>query len=40
MSQRNVKDVHVSAYTRTRRGKLEFVCAHWRSSPGQGELFA
>ena len=28
-----VKDVFVSAYIRFRLGKLEYVCAHWRSSP-------
>lgn len=33
------KTVHVCSYVRTRRGRLEFVCAHWRSPPGQGELF-
>lgn len=27
------KTVHVSAYTRTRKGRLEYVCTHWRSSP-------
>lgn len=33
------KTVHVCAYVRTRRGRLEYVCAHLRSLPGQGELF-
>lgn len=33
------KTVHVCAYTRTRLGRLEYVCSHWRSHPGQGELF-
>jgi hypothetical protein len=28
------KSVHVSAYTRTRKGKLEYVCTHWRAPPG------
>lgn len=34
-----IKDVFVTAYTRFRFGKLEFVCQHWRSHPGQLELF-
>ena len=34
-----IKDVFVTAYTRTRFGKLESVCQHWRSHPGQLELF-
>jgi hypothetical protein len=34
-----LKNVFVRAYVRTRRGKLESVCKHWRSSPGQLELF-
>jgi hypothetical protein len=33
------KTVHVSAYVRTRRGRQEYVHSHWRSAPGQGELF-
>ncbi|GFK34123.1 hypothetical protein VcPa08_02328 [Vibrio cholerae] len=28
------KDVHVCAYVRRRKGQLEYVCSHWRSSPG------
>ena len=27
------KNVHVIAYTRIRRGRLEYVCSHWRSCP-------
>ena len=27
------KTVHVSAYTRTRNGQLEYVHSHWRSAP-------
>ncbi len=34
-----VKDVFVRQYTRVRFGNLEHVCQHWRSSPGQLELF-
>lgn len=33
------KSVHVSSYTRTRNGRLEYVHSHWRSPPGQGDLF-
>lgn len=33
------KTVHVCAYVRTRNGHLEYVHSHWRSPPGQGELF-
>lgn len=29
------KAVHVCAYTRMRYGKLEYVCEHYRSWPGQ-----
>jgi hypothetical protein len=29
------KAVHVRAYHRTRFGRLEHVCEHWRSWPGQ-----
>jgi hypothetical protein len=39
MSYAKVKDVHVCAYTRFRLGKLEAVCSHWRSHPGQLSLF-
>ena len=35
-----VKSVAVSAYTRFRLGRVEFVCKHWRSYPGQLQLFA
>lgn len=34
------KGVFVRAYTRIRLGVREFVCQHWRSYPGQMELFA
>jgi hypothetical protein len=30
----NKKDVHVCSYVRRRKGKLEYVCTHWRSAPG------
>jgi len=33
------KNVFVRAYTRIRFGKLEYVCQHWRSHPGQLSLF-
>ena len=33
------KNVYVRPYTRIRFGKLEDVCQHWRSHPGQLELF-
>jgi hypothetical protein len=29
----HLKSVHVCAYVRTRRGRLEYVCQHWRSAP-------
>ena len=29
------KTVYVTAYTRWRFARLEHVCAHWRSHPGQ-----
>jgi hypothetical protein len=34
------KAVHVCAYTRTRNGRLEHVREHWRSWPGQLDLFS
>ena len=34
-----IKSVFVRAYTRFRFGKLENVCQHWRSHPGQLTLF-
>lgn len=34
------KGVFVRAYSRIRFGSREFVCQHWRSYPGQMELFA
>lgn len=30
----DAKTVHVCAYTRFRKGQLEYVCSHWRSPPG------
>ena len=40
MSYRKQKSVFVVAYLRTRRGRLEHVCQHRRSLPGQLLLFA
>jgi len=34
-----VKTVFVTAYTRFRFGRIEYVCQHWRSHPGQLNLF-
>jgi len=34
-----VKDVFVNKYTRFRFGRIEHVCQHWRSHPGQLDLF-
>jgi hypothetical protein len=34
-----VKPVFVTAYTRFRFGRIEHVCHHWRSHPGQLNLF-
>ncbi len=39
MRYRPIKDVFVRAYTRFRFGKQEDVCQHFRSHPGQLELF-
>jgi hypothetical protein len=33
------KNVFVRAYFRFRFGRKEHVCQHWRSNPGQMELF-
>ena len=33
------KTVFVRMYTRFRLGRIENVCSHWRSHPGQMELF-
>lgn len=33
------KNVFVRAYVRFRLGRRELVCQHWRSHPGQMELF-
>lgn len=30
----HAKTVHVCAYTRVRKGRLEYVISHWRSPPG------
>jgi hypothetical protein len=32
------KSVHVTAYVRWRFGRLEHVCSHFRSMPGQGDF--
>jgi hypothetical protein len=40
MRYRRLRSVFVRAYTRFRFGKWEDVCQHWRSHPGQLELFA
>lgn len=34
------KSVYVRAYLRRRHGRWEHVCQHWRSHPGQLQLFA
>lgn len=39
MSYAKIRAVFVRAYTRFRLGKREFVRQHWRSHPGQLELF-
>jgi hypothetical protein len=39
MSYQKLKSVFVSAYTRFRLGRLEYVCQHWRSHPDQLQLF-
>lgn len=39
MHNTKVKSVYVHAYPRFRLGRWEHVCAHWRSHPGQLELF-
>ena len=33
--RKKVKDVFVRQYERIRFGRLENVCSHWRSHPGQ-----
>ena len=40
MSYLRVKSVYVCSYTRRRFGRWEHVCQHWRSHPGQMNLFA
>jgi len=40
MSSHSLKSVFVRAYDRYRKGQWEKVCKHWRSPPGQLELFA
>lgn len=39
MSRYRLKSVFVRAYDRFRKGQWEKVCQHWRSAPGQLELF-
>ncbi len=39
MAYIRLKSVFVRAYTRLRCGRRESVCEHWRSHPGQLELF-
>lgn len=39
MSYSKIKSVFVHAYDRFRFGKWEHVRQHWRSHPGQLELF-
>ncbi len=39
MAYTRLKSVFVRAYTRLRFGRRECVCEHWRSHPGQLELF-
>lgn len=38
-AKHSIKNVFVRAYIRFRYGRLENVCQHWRSHPGQLELF-
>jgi hypothetical protein len=38
-SYSKIKDVHVDAYPRYRLGRWEHVREHWRSHPGQRDLF-
>jgi len=39
MAHARWKSVFVRAYVRFRLGRREHVCQHWRSHPGQMELF-
>ena len=39
MGEVRLKNVHVRAYVRLRFGRIEDVCEHWRSWPGQLDLF-
>lgn len=39
MAYSRLKSVFVRAYLRRRFGRLERVCQHWRSHPGQLRLF-
>lgn len=39
MTYARLKSVFVRAYCRVRFGHREFVTQHWRSHPGQMELF-
>ena len=36
---RRHKSVHVCEYIRCRFNRIEHVCSHWRSHPGQMNLF-
>lgn len=38
-SYSKIKDVHVDTYPRYRLGRWEQVREHWRSHPGQRDLF-
>ena len=40
MAYHRWKSVFVRAYPRFRFGRREAVCQHWRSHPGQMQLFA
>lgn len=40
MAHSRLRSVFVRAYIRFRLGKLENVCQHFRSHPGQLELFS
>jgi hypothetical protein len=40
MAYHRWRSVFVHAYTRFRFGRRESVCQHWRSHPGQMQLFA
>lgn len=40
MAYNRWRSVFVRTYTRRRFGRRESVCQHWRSHPGQMQLFA